>query len=60
MKNVEKNNVVGNEVTNLGNIIIERIERNKKIFTKEEMIFIKDNSILIKKIYLLGILDSRF
>ncbi len=39
-------------------IIEERIKENKEIFSKEELQIITKNNILIKKIYLLGVLDS--
>lgn len=39
-------------------LIVERIEENKKIFTKEELTFIKSNVNIIQKIYLLAMLDS--
>lgn len=39
-------------------IIEERIKENKEIFSKEELQIITKNNILIKKISLLGVLDS--
>ncbi len=39
------------------NIVLERVEKNKNIFTKEEMNVILNNVKLIEKIYFLGALD---
>lgn len=41
----------------LKEIVKERVKENEKLFTKEELEFIKDNSNLIEKIYLLGLMD---
>lgn len=39
------------------NIVLERVEKNKNIFTKEEMNVILNNVNLIEKVYFLGALD---
>lgn len=39
-------------------IIQNRINSNKNIFTEKELKIIKNNDILIHKIYLLGALDN--
>lgn len=41
-------------------IVKERVQENEKLFTKEELNFIKDNSNLVEKIYLLGSMDCCF
>lgn len=41
-------------------ILKERIIESKELFNEKELKFIKNNSIVIKKVYLLGILDSKF
>lgn len=41
-------------------IVKGRVKENEKLFTKEELNFIKDNSKLIEKIYLLGSVDCCF
>ncbi len=38
-------------------LITERIEDNKKMFTKKELKYIKKNIKLAQKIYILGMLD---
>jgi len=40
------------------NLFLERIEKNKKLFTKEELTFLTSNVKLIVKVYLLGLLDN--
>jgi len=40
------------------NLFLERIEKNKKLFTKEELTFLTNNVKLIVKVYLLGLLDN--
>ena len=57
MKNVEEKNVVVNEITNLERLIEERVEENTTLFNEEEKELLENNKNLIKKIYLLGILD---
>lgn len=37
----------------------ERIKENKKLFTNEELTFINDNIDLIKKIYIIGLLNGK-
>lgn len=39
-------------------IINERVNKNQKLFTENELQFIKKHSILVEKIYILGMLDS--
>ena len=43
----------------LEEIVKERVKENEKLFTKKELNFIKDNSKIIKKIYLLGLINGR-
>ena len=38
-------------------IVRERIKENEELFSKEELQIIEKNSLLIEKIYLLGVLD---
>ena len=38
-------------------VLLERIRENEKIFSKDEIIFIKDNIKIVEKIYILGVLD---
>lgn len=40
-------------------IIKERIEENKELFSKEELCIIEKNDTIIKKIYLLGLINGR-
>lgn len=47
------------EVTNLEEFIKERIEENKLLFSKKEMKCIKQEFNIIKKIYLLGFINSK-
>ncbi len=42
----------------LGKFVAERIEENKKLFTKQEIMSIKNNNNLVKKIYLLGLINT--
>lgn len=46
------------EKLNVEKIVKERIKENKKIFNKEELIFLNNNVNIIKKIYLVGIVDG--
>lgn len=57
MKVVEENNEVENEVMKFERMIEERLEENINLFNGEEITIIKNNSDLVEKIYLLGILD---
>lgn len=57
MKIVEENNEVENEVMKFERMIEERLEENINLFNGEEITIIKNNSDLVEKIYLLGILD---
>ena len=43
---------------NVEKIVKERIKENKKIFNSEELIFLNNNVNIIKKIYLVGIVDG--
>ncbi len=54
MKNKESEN---NDL-NLKKIMNMRILKNANLFSEEEMLIIKNNSTLIQKIYMLGILDN--
>lgn len=42
----------------LNELVKERINENEKLFTKEELMKIKENFNLTFKIYFLGILDK--
>lgn len=46
-------------ISNLKEVVGKRISTNKKVFSAEELTFIKSNSILIEKVYLLGLIDSQ-
>ncbi len=37
--------------------LLERIRENEKVFSKDEIIFIKNNIKIVEKIYILGALD---
>lgn len=39
-------------------LFVERIEENKILFTEEELTFLYNNVNIMKKIYLLGLLDN--
>lgn len=39
--------------------IMQRIEENKNLFNEEEILQIKENYTIIKKIYFLGIYDGK-
>lgn len=39
-------------------IIEERIKKNRNLYSKSELKFIKENDKLIKKTYLLGLIDG--
>lgn len=39
-------------------LFVERIEENKILFTEEELTFLYNNVNILKKIYLLGLLDN--
>lgn len=39
-------------------LIVERIENNKNIFTKEELLQIESNYSILIKVYVLGLLDN--
>ena len=41
------------------NLIVERIEENKNIFSEEELLQIKNNCSILVKVYVLGLLDSK-
>lgn len=42
----------------LEEIFQERISENVKLFSKEELTIIENNSILMKKMYMLGLIDT--
>lgn len=48
------------EKENVVKIIVERIKENEKLFSKEELNFISNNDNIIKKVYLIGVLDNNF
>ena len=52
-----ENNEVENELMKFERMIEERLEENINLFNGEEITIIKNNSDLVEKIYLLGILD---
>lgn len=52
-------NVVENEIINAKRNLEERIEQNRNLFTKDELIIIDKNDIITIKIYLLGLIDGR-
>lgn len=39
-------------------LVVERIEKNKNIFTNEELLQIKSNYSILIKVYILGLLDN--
>ena len=41
------------------NVIKERIEENKKLFNSNELDFIAKNINIIKKIYLIGLINGK-
>lgn len=43
---------------NLKMFVKERITKNTNLFSEEELSVIKNNSTLIEKVYLLGLLDN--
>lgn len=51
--------VVENEIINAKRNLEERIEQNRDLFTKDELIIIDKNDIITIKIYLLGLIDGR-
>lgn len=40
-------------------IVKKRIEENQELFSKKEIEIINNNPVIIKKIYLLGLLDGK-
>lgn len=40
-------------------IVKERVKENEELFTMEELKFIKDNSKILKKVYLLGLVNGK-
>lgn len=40
-------------------IVKERIKENEKLFTMEELKIIKDNAKIVKKIYLIGLVNGK-
>lgn len=40
-------------------IFIERLEENKELFSEKELITIKENRNLTKKIYLIGLINAK-
>lgn len=43
----------------LNNFAKERIEENEELFLNEEIELVKNNVSIVKKIYLLGLIDGR-
>lgn len=52
-------NVREDEIINAKRNLEERIEQNRDLFTKDELIIIDKNDIITIKIYLLGLIDGR-
>lgn len=52
-------NDVVNEIIKIEKIVEERIEENQKLFNEEELKIIKNNVNIIKKVYLIGLLNGR-
>ena len=46
------------ENLNVEKIIKERIKENEELFTIEELIFLNNHVNIIKKIYLVGVIDG--
>lgn len=42
----------------LEELVKERIKENEKLFNKEELILLNNNVSIIKKVYLLALLDT--
>ena len=57
MKNLSKEGLFNNSsrIKSFDKFVMERIQENKNLFSNKELKFIKDNSTLIKKIYLLSL-----
>ena len=47
------------EKLNVEKIVKERIKENEKLFTGEELIFLNNHVNLIKKIYLIGLMNGK-
>ena len=60
MERKEEKVIEERERTDLEKFIGERLEKNKSIFTSEELRIIKSNDSLIKKVYILAMSDSIF
>ena len=43
----------------LEELVKERIKENEKLFNKEELILLNNNVSIIKKVYLLALLDTK-
>ena len=48
-----------NEEMIVEEIVKERVIENKELFNKKELNFIQNNSKLIKKVYLIGLVNGR-
>lgn len=48
-----------NEKNIVNEIVKDRIKENEKLFTKQELKFIKNSNNIIKKIYLIGLIDGK-
>ena len=48
-----------NEKNIINEIVKDRIKENERLFTKQELKLIKDNDNIIKKIYLIGLIDGK-
>lgn len=61
MKDVVLNEVMktSSTIKEIEDVILERVEENKKMFSEKELMIIKNNSMIVNKIYMLGILDAK-
>ena len=57
MKNLSKEGLFNNSsrIKSFDKFVMERIQENRNLFSNKELKFIKDNSTLRKKIYLLSL-----
>lgn len=46
------------EKLNVEKLVKERIKENEKLFTGEELIFLNNHVNIIKKVYLMGVIDG--
>lgn len=48
-----------NLIMKIEKIFEERVEENRKLFTEKDMLTINNNKDIMKKIYLLGLMNGR-